>query len=197
MRTAMIAPGSRGDVQPYVALGVGLQEAGHVVRLVTHQDFEELVNSHGLAFWPVEGNVQDIALGTDMRRLLEKGNFLAIMSQMAKEAERGALHLATAGLAACQGMDLVLAGIGGCSLVLPLPENCSFHFRGGFSPLFPAFSARRGHRTSRWRWNDSRRSQGRCSFCGDTLFRRSTILGAAHSRTGGWTSAYPAPETDA
>jgi sterol 3beta-glucosyltransferase len=32
MRIVIIAPGSRGDVQPYVALGAGLEAAGHVLR---------------------------------------------------------------------------------------------------------------------------------------------------------------------
>ena len=32
MRIAIIAPGSRGDVQPYIALGKGIQDAGHGVR---------------------------------------------------------------------------------------------------------------------------------------------------------------------
>jgi sterol 3beta-glucosyltransferase len=123
MRIAIIAAGSRGDVQPYIALGKGLAKAGHTVRLVTHQDFEALVKSHGLEFWPVEGNVQDIVQGTEMRGRLEKGNFLAIISQMAKEAERGAVHLAEAGLAACQGMDLLLAGIGGLFVGLALAEK--------------------------------------------------------------------------
>ena len=44
MRIVIIASGSRGDVEPYVALGKGLQAAGHVVRLVTHRDFESLVD---------------------------------------------------------------------------------------------------------------------------------------------------------
>ena len=88
MRIAIIAPGSRGDVQPYVALGKGLAEAGHVVRLVIHQNFDTLVSSHGLGFWSVEGNVQNIAQSQEMRELLERGNFLAVMSQMAKEAGR-------------------------------------------------------------------------------------------------------------
>jgi len=44
MRIAIIAPGSRGDVQPYIALGKGLEKAAHVVRLVTHQNFGMLVN---------------------------------------------------------------------------------------------------------------------------------------------------------
>ena len=86
MRIAIVAPGSRGDVEPYIALGKGLEKAGHVVRLVTHQNFEMLVNSHGLEFWPLEGSVQDIAQG--MAALLEGGNFLAILSQMGKEAQR-------------------------------------------------------------------------------------------------------------
>lgn len=35
MEIAIIAPGSRGDVQPYVALGKGLRDAGHGVRVVS------------------------------------------------------------------------------------------------------------------------------------------------------------------
>lgn len=80
MRITIIAPGSRGDVQPYLALGMGLKRAGHGVRLVTHRNFEEFVSSRGVAFWPVEGDVRDIAQSRDMRALLEGGNFLAIMS---------------------------------------------------------------------------------------------------------------------
>ena len=128
MRIAIVASGSRGDVEPYIALGKGLKEAGHVVRLVTHQNFDMLVNSHGVEFWPVEGNVQDIAQSSEMRGLLEKGNFLAVMSQMAKEAQRGALALAEGGLAACRGMDLVLAGIGGLFTGLSLAEKFGLPF---------------------------------------------------------------------
>jgi len=95
---------------------------------VTHRNFEVLVNSHGLEFWPVEGNVQDIAQSQKMRELLERGNFLAIMSQMAKEAQRGALALAEGGLAACRGMDLVLAGIGGLFVGLSLAEKLGLSF---------------------------------------------------------------------
>ena len=45
------------------------------------------------------------------------------MSQMAKEAERGAVALVDGGLAACQDMDLVLAGIGGLFIGLALAEK--------------------------------------------------------------------------
>ena len=123
MRIAIIAPGSRGDVEPYVALGEGLKGAGHEVRLVTHEDFETLVTSHGLEFWPVEGSVQDIVQGADMRDRLEGGNFLAVLSQMSREAQRGALNLAIAGLAAGQSADLLVAGLGGLFVGLALAEK--------------------------------------------------------------------------
>lgn len=123
MRIAIIAPGSRGDVEPYVALGEGLTRAGHLVRLVTHQDLATLVSAHDVEFWPVEGRVQDITQSTNMRQLLEGGDFVAILSQMAKEAERGAICLAQVGLAACEGMDLVLAGVGGLFVGLALAEK--------------------------------------------------------------------------
>ena len=42
--------GSRGDVQPYVALGKGLQNAGHNVILGTSERFREFVEDHGLAY---------------------------------------------------------------------------------------------------------------------------------------------------
>jgi UDP:flavonoid glycosyltransferase YjiC (YdhE family) len=44
----ILAVGSRGDVQPYVALGVGLAKAVHRVRLITLNGFEQVVGGHGL-----------------------------------------------------------------------------------------------------------------------------------------------------
>jgi UDP:flavonoid glycosyltransferase YjiC (YdhE family) len=50
MQIEVITIGSRGDVQPYVALGKGLRNAGHSVRIVTHAPFEALVRGEGLDF---------------------------------------------------------------------------------------------------------------------------------------------------
>ncbi len=124
MRIVIIAPGSQGDVQPYIALGKGLKKAGNLVRLVTHENFENLVNSHGLEFWPFKGNVQDIVQSKEMSKVLEKGNFLAITLQMAKQGGQNvAIDWAKQGLAACQDMDMVLAGMGGLFLGISLAEK--------------------------------------------------------------------------
>ena len=51
MRVTILTIGSRGDVQPYIALGLGLQACGHQVRLASMAPFEKLVSSYGLEFF--------------------------------------------------------------------------------------------------------------------------------------------------
>ncbi|OJD13042.1 hypothetical protein AJ78_06457 [Emergomyces pasteurianus Ep9510] len=49
--------GSRGDVQPFVALGKVLKDTyGHRVRLATHPIFEDFVQQHGLEFFSIGGD---------------------------------------------------------------------------------------------------------------------------------------------
>jgi len=136
MRIAIIAPGSRGDVQPYVALGKGLKDAGNTVRLVSNQNYDKLVTSHGLDFWPVEADIQDIIQNERMREVLEKGSLLASMAQMAKEMKGGALRLAKSSLEACVGMDMVLAGIGGAFVGLSIAEKLELPFLQAYNVPF-------------------------------------------------------------
>jgi sterol 3beta-glucosyltransferase len=138
MRIAIIASGSRGDVEPYLALGKGLQQAGHVVRFVAHENFATLVKAHGVEFWPIEGNTQDVAQSPEMRELLEKGNFLAILSKMGKDAQVNALAFARGGLAACEGMELIVAGLGGLFIGVALAEKLGLPFmQAHYVPFSP------------------------------------------------------------
>jgi UDP:flavonoid glycosyltransferase YjiC (YdhE family) len=61
MRVDIVAIGSRGDVQPFVALGLGLQNAGHRVRIVALSGFEELVCGHGLEYLAIGESPREIA----------------------------------------------------------------------------------------------------------------------------------------
>ena len=123
MRIVIIAPGTRGDVQPYIALGKGLQSAGHTIRLVSHSNFESLVTSYGLEFWSFGNDVKDAVENSDMQALTEKGNFLLLLAKMAKEAQREALRFAKGGLLAAQGMEIVLSGLGGLFIGIAIAEK--------------------------------------------------------------------------
>ncbi|KAG9660682.1 sterol glucosyltransferase, partial [Aureobasidium melanogenum] len=50
------AVGSRGDIQPFIALGTELQRYGHRVRLATHDMFAAFVRKAGLEFYPIGGD---------------------------------------------------------------------------------------------------------------------------------------------
>ncbi|KAF9769538.1 hypothetical protein IL306_013040 [Fusarium sp. DS 682] len=52
--------GSRGDVQPFVALGTELQRHGHRVRLATHSQFEKFVRDSGLEFFSIGGDPAEL-----------------------------------------------------------------------------------------------------------------------------------------
>ena len=140
MRIAIITIGSRGDVQPFVALGQGLIKAGHTVRLVTHQDFEVFVESHGLEFWLIRGNPQELVGGQEMREVLEKGNLAATWRQMMRGAERAINEWMEDSLAACQGMELLIAG--GVSLSTGLSVAEKYHLPLLQAYVFPVIPTR-------------------------------------------------------
>jgi UDP:flavonoid glycosyltransferase YjiC (YdhE family) len=63
-RRIVLAPiGSRGDVQPMLALAVGLRERGHLVTLAGPANFEAWVRTHGVPFVPVVPDME-----ADVRR---------------------------------------------------------------------------------------------------------------------------------
>ena len=123
MRIAIMASGSRGDVQPYVALGKGLQDAGHDVRLVSNENFAGLAQSAGVPFRSLRGDVQAVAESEEMRALIEKGNFIAITRYTAKALQGAAVHSAEDALAACRGVELIVTGLGGLFNGLAIAEK--------------------------------------------------------------------------
>ncbi|XP_022158103.1 sterol 3-beta-glucosyltransferase UGT80A2-like isoform X4 [Momordica charantia] len=61
LQIVMLIVGTRGDVQPFVAIGKRLQEYGHRVRLATHANFKDFVLSTGLEFFPLGGDAKVLA----------------------------------------------------------------------------------------------------------------------------------------
>ncbi|HSH04597.1 MAG TPA: glycosyltransferase, partial [Anaerolineae bacterium] len=56
-RILLLTYGTRGDVQPCMALGLGLKEAGHEVVIAAPMDHEEFVREWGLDFRGLPGDV--------------------------------------------------------------------------------------------------------------------------------------------
>lgn len=120
---AVVAAGSRGDVQPYVALGKGLQAAGFAVRIVTSIDFERLVLDAGLDFCSTGESIEEMIQSDQWRQTLEGGNFLAIVNQMNREMTKRAKSVASVLPGQIADVDLMIAGLGGLMGAFSIAEK--------------------------------------------------------------------------
>ena len=74
MKITIIALGSRGDIQPLIPLGQGLQDAGHAVRIATFRAFAPLVLNARLEFFPLQGDAHQLLNSAMDSRLLDGRN---------------------------------------------------------------------------------------------------------------------------
>lgn len=56
MKITCLTIGSRGDVQPYIALCKGLRAEGHTCTIATHSEYQHWVEGHGIGFQAVGGD---------------------------------------------------------------------------------------------------------------------------------------------
>ena len=71
MKVCMYTLGTRGDVQPYVALGRGLLRAGHEAVLCTGGSFRSLALENGLSFVPTSFDLMALSQTKEGRAVLE------------------------------------------------------------------------------------------------------------------------------
>ncbi len=69
MKIAIFTLGTRGDVQPYVALGKTAIEAGHSVSIATGGSFKQFVESHGINFYQTPLDLMAV-LQTDVGQMM-------------------------------------------------------------------------------------------------------------------------------
>ncbi|PTB37584.1 Sterol 3-beta-glucosyltransferase [Trichoderma asperellum] len=104
MRITCLTIGSRGDVQPYIALCKGLLADGHRPKIATHAEFQGWIESHGIEFACVEGDPGEL-----MRLCIENGTFTLSFLREANATFRGWLDdLLDSAYKACEGSELLI-----------------------------------------------------------------------------------------
>ncbi|RAL10336.1 UDP-glucose:sterol glycosyltransferase [Aspergillus homomorphus CBS 101889] len=104
LRITCLTIGSRGDVQPYIALCKGLLAEGHRPRIATHAEFGPWVRKHGIDFAPVDGDPAEL-----MRICVENGMFTYSFLKEASMKFRGWIDdLLSSAWKACQDSDLLI-----------------------------------------------------------------------------------------
>lgn len=104
LRVTCLTIGSRGDVQPYIALCKGLLAEGHRPRIATHAEFGPWVLKHGIDFRAVDGDPAEL-----MRICVENGMFTYSFLREASAKFRSWIdELLVSAWAACQDSDLLI-----------------------------------------------------------------------------------------
>jgi sterol 3beta-glucosyltransferase len=106
MRIVIPTIGSRGDVQPFIALAQGLAHAGHTVTLASHPVMKTLVESHGVSFAPIGPDI-DLVWEVAEIRTRSRSEMAGLVRGMRfafEKLEQSHEDI----LAQCRGADLVV-----------------------------------------------------------------------------------------
>lgn len=155
MRITVLAIGSRGDVQPMLALAVGLQQTGrHQVRFAAPDNFESITREHRLDFFPLGLNTQEMLGSGELKAGIETGrNFLLWFLQVIRLIRPMLEGLMERTWLACQEAETIVfstIGIGAyhaaeklglpCLMATPIPglaPTRAYPNPGGVFPPLP------------------------------------------------------------
>src|SRR5262245_5226845 len=138
MRVLLSTIGSRGDVQPLLALALQLRALGQEVRLCAPPDFRDWIDSFGLPFTPIGPEVRKFAASSppataappspERRRQLAEATVATQFEAIAAAAQgcdiivaATALQIAARSVAERMGIPYVFAAY--CPAVLPSPHH--------------------------------------------------------------------------
>jgi sterol 3beta-glucosyltransferase len=96
--------GSRGDVQPFLALAVGLQKRGHQVKLAAPHRFTDFAAGYNVPFVPLAGDPEEIS-----KVFNDAGhNPIRMASAIRDYVNSIAVDVAREAFAACNNADLII-----------------------------------------------------------------------------------------
>ncbi|QQQ78158.1 glycosyltransferase family 1 protein [Saccharothrix sp. 6-C] len=108
MRVSVLTAGSRGDVEPFLALGGRLRAEGHGVRLVTHREFEPVVRAAGLDFAELPGDPKATLAGPQGQALLAARNPVTLVRRLREVVGPELRRSLTAAVDACRDADVIV-----------------------------------------------------------------------------------------
>ncbi len=137
----IVTVGSRGDVQPYVALGLGLKRAGYYVRIAAPAALCDLITQYGLTALPIHAVDPQAFLGkAAVQDAGKRALPLRQMRVLLREARPLIADFLDEVWQACQGSDAVIATaifFGAQDSAEKLDIPCIYTF---LHPLFPTAS---------------------------------------------------------
>jgi sterol 3beta-glucosyltransferase len=123
MNIGIFTYGTRGDVQPYIALAIGLIDKGHQVSLAAPENFKELVEGFGLTFYPLYGNAEEGMNSPKGQSVLKTENTIKLMKYFFKMLNEKKVPLRKSYLDAVSKVDVIIANLATLPIVGAIAEK--------------------------------------------------------------------------
>jgi sterol 3beta-glucosyltransferase len=107
VRVTLLTAGTRGDTQPFIALGIELKKLGHVVKVAGSTTFKSFVEQYGLEFFAANKDMSDVASNAELQEVMQADNPLKMLISF-KTLEKYAFEMQAGFYAACEGADLII-----------------------------------------------------------------------------------------
>jgi len=112
MKIVITAVGSRGDLQPFISLGLGLKKTGYDVLIISAKNEKDYVINYGLDFYALDVDIQELMEGnSDVQEMAEGNNPLKfIISHLkgSKNMKNMMIKTQREIWTACQDADLIV-----------------------------------------------------------------------------------------
>src|ERR1700756_2325046 len=108
MRYCLVTYGSRGDVQPFIYLAQGLNAKGHHATLAGPGNFEQLVTSYGVDFYPLFGDAEEIVKSPECRKVIKTGSNIGFARMAFKQMRNKRLPILNGVYEACKNADIII-----------------------------------------------------------------------------------------
>jgi sterol 3beta-glucosyltransferase len=108
MHYALLTYGSMGDVRPFVALALGLQNKGHRVTLAAPENFSTFVESFGIPYYPLAGNIEEIVNTDEVIKVIQSGNNFTFLRKLQKIGDRRRAAINAGVLEVSQQADVLI-----------------------------------------------------------------------------------------
>lgn len=116
MNIGIFTYGTRGDLQPYIALALGLMNNGHKVTISATEDFKDFVENFGVGFQPLFGNAETMMNTAEGKSILQTENSIALMKYYFKVLHNNRVALRKSYFNAITKVDYIIAN----SMTLPI-----------------------------------------------------------------------------
>jgi sterol 3beta-glucosyltransferase len=123
MKIGIFTYGTRGDVQPYIALALGLMDKGHDVRLSAPADFKEFAEGFGVQFQGLYGNAEAIMNSPEGQSVLQTENSIKLMKHFFKVLNSMKVPLRKSYFEAISQIDFIIANSATLPIVSAIAEK--------------------------------------------------------------------------